>query len=1143
MFILKSKTAKISILVIILVCLFMGLLPAFSFFQNNAQAYSIPSTLVEWMNHPCFKYLQADVQYLIQNYDPAIYEQMRKDTWQVSLAGLKETLANQLKWACNNLKDSSNHTSADPDKWTKEAKGKFSSTSHNSFFNSAILPSGHPNGHGSNNGFWSNGWENTLTALKRRPAPSPDGKPDPNNPSDPDNPNPSGPTNPAPTPQEQPKPRMLSTAKQYPSGGSEGWQLNYYHYCFVVQPYNLARIYDVAIEPGGTNTPMLGIEKIESPTEEEYKTNPNMFAIPEIYAKPYEADTNKFYQELNWENITNEKKDSNGQAISGPSQYMATVSNMSMLMKVGCGGKGTLHMNWWVTVTVGDLGVNWFRTFKDGGYPNVPCVNFYGKDSGYWIGPEWGYAETESQGGVDKEKQNYDQVVNIQFDIDSPGRNSNDLQKGKAAEDTTEIVITATTEGGLWSDPGRGLPNRAAALIQDPDKGALPNIQKLIKGIQEVKNTGKPYKVNKQTGDYDPNGVVLEIGGGGTPGGQSLTPEGVRNFWNTAEPNRRNSVPVYENGMHFFKGGSSRYNDLFIVKAWYNSLIENRDAYSFGAKYNPANWIRNLLKDIVQPVLTWTVAGVKKVIMNGSTWITNEILKDGNVTVVTYETKEGLVTDTVMEIQDADQHSAVIFLYDFVQRIAIILFILVVLVIGLQLLKESLLVSGQGGESAKAALPRFIVFGIMVFFAKYVMLLVLYVNNIMVKAFFDIKFFREANILVSLGNVGLGEMIWVCIVAILLILGALCIYFAYVYRTAALCALLVISPLAFLCGILDSTKEYFQKWWSYTLATIFIQFIHTIVYCTFIAIWASVTSSSGVGLFASGDWIDTISKYMIALCAMILTLTLPPKIMSGAIAGAGSVARGYIAGRAITAAAGGAKRALGRGARLATKKGRDDFKGRHSNLFGGKDGGGEPTDKGGGPFGGDEGGSPSKTGGTKPLGGGGAGTKVLQPKNGAEVADRINNARGNKNPDELDADWNNEKDKMDAAKKLYDGVYGTGAVSSETIEKAAKGDRHPLNTDQAHFGGVGKPTVSPNQNGPNGPAVHRPSSGPRGTRGERSLEDTEMSNVRRKHGDGGGSSKEDLLEIKSKQSKAEQQGRQIQSKLDDIQRRQQDDNK
>jgi hypothetical protein len=829
---------------------------------------------------------------------------------------------------------------------------------------------------------------------------------------------------PGETPQEQPAdpaaaprpPDRMATSSSAQATSKDDI-FSYFHYGGTMRPHHFDNIYRSTVEEadGKSYNKIVGIEGLETPTIQKWKDSKDY-----IFRDPIDDKIDPVANREDFET------------------YMG--HSEAIIFKVGCGSKGSKHMNWWMSCYVGDLYVNWFRTYKDGSLPNVPCWNQFGKDTEYWLSGTGGSQYTDPlTAALVAEK--YPQVLNLQFDIEAYATSKPpEDQEGNVAEDMTEVVITATTKSGRTSDEGRGIPGMAVTRLDNE----IVNIQDCINAVTFVKDTGKNFKCTvDKPGRYAEDGILAGEGGHCW----EMSPEGfdgksgVNYFWLCAEPYRTGAHAeniVTKDGQHIqvWKGGSSRLNDLYLIKAFYKTLLDNRNAYSFGAKFNPLNWLKSLLVGLVKPVLTNSVMGVKRVIRDGSVWITKEVTKSGDVVIVERETRNG----TVIEIEDPEKQSAVIFLYNFVQRIAVILFILVVLVIGLQLMKESFLSSGGSGQKAKEALSRFTIFGLMVFFAKYIFLLVLYFNNILVKAFWDIDFFANADIIVHLATVGLGELIWICVIAILLILGACIIFFAYVYRTAALCALLVLSPLAFLCGILDSTRQYFQRWWQFTISTVFLQFLHTIIYCTFIAIWTSVNSIGGAGLFGTGSWIDVISKYLIVLCAMVLTLTLPPKIMSGAM-GAGQMAMAYIGSKAVMKAAGGIAKIPGKAKnKISNKVSKMRQQRRTSKETG-------PTP----PPPGDDGPSPTTQAQREPrtpTPGGNPG-HVPSPKDNDDFSNRVDGLKGGKSAEDLDGDWNNlnNREQHEYASDLYEQAHGTGIVDEDHIASMVGGDKNPLNID------------------------------------------------------------------------------------------------
>lgn len=594
-----------------------------------------------------------------------------------------------------------------------------------------------------------------------------------------------------------------------PSAGTKDDPWTYGHYAMVIAPENLKNIYIGSSSKGdGSDMNLVhsiaGIEGIQS------KNNLSDFDVPSPDSPDFESARRRV---------------------------------PSVQIKVGAGSAS--KMNWWLTLSTGDLCLNWFRTYKDAdGYGNIPAVNLYGADTPIF------YA-------TDK----YDKKIrNLQYDQEAPAADKG--QAGKPAEDSTEPVITATTGTGTFTDVGRGLPVGATADAQ-------LRIQDVDNLLQEINNVSV---------DGTTSGKVK-----GNDSTNHLTPKGVREYWQASEPFRRDAT--YDPVTGRWDGGSSRKNDLAIIRAYYQALRDNQNSYSFGAKFSLTNLIRGFLLDITKPLLTAGVKGMKYTIKNGSNGIIAMVLKDGKASVVERTTADN---STIYTLDKPEVHSVVIWLYDYVRALCFALFVLVVILVAFQGLKADVLSTREGKVSAMKAGGR--IFGAMicVLFAKYVFLAFLYLNQLFVQVIFKIPFFSKANMVVTLDSVGLGEMIWILLVAILLIVGVIVLYALYTYRMVALAILLVISPLAFLAMVMESTHTYFQRWLNTTISTIFLQTMHVFIYATFLAIYVEMLSI-GPGVFGTGGVFDSLTKYLVPLMAIVAIIILPPKFLQGSLAHGGAV--------------------------------------------------------------------------------------------------------------------------------------------------------------------------------------------------------------------------------------------------------------
>jgi len=688
----------------------------------------------------------------------------------------------------------------------------------------------------------------------KKPEENPENKPSPNNP-----PEPSGKKQ---SPEERLK-DILEREKQHsPQAQSLDDKFSYYHYAMVLRPKNFQHLYDIVVEPGDEGQHASGANDLLDPPQKTYldfrdNKGINLFFDPADAG--YKPGTEEFYAHYPTDNI---------------------------LVKVGEGGTGTARMQWWQVLSVGDLCVNWMRNYKDGDKFNVPCLNFFGWDTNYWLADKWIVANTVGEVTI----------RNLQFDIESVGTNKEPGKGGEEAESSAEIFIRATPSGSGTAILGRiatsgGIPGPGVRYIED----RLDEIDKCINAVLFTTQTGNPYRYsNSNTCEYDEHGEILA----GKDHIWQLDKEHIKTFWSACEPYRTGWTHVEDDGKggYIWRGPNSRIADLIQIRTWYKLVLDTKNAYGVAGLVNPANLLRKMLLAIAKPLIENSVKGVKNVISRGSYWVTKEITKSGDIAIHTSTNNRG---ETEITIADPDKTSAVMFLYDFVKKICLVLFIFVILTIGIQYLKESV----SGGEAAKEAIPRFFMFGMLVFFAKYVVLLLLYFNNIIVKAFWHIELFSKGNILLSVPSVGVAEAIFICLVGLCLVLLCIILYGLYIYRTAAICALVVLSPAAMLSGVLESTRQYFKQWWSYLISTIFIQVFHTVVYCIFIAIWLSLVSQS-VGVFGTGGWIDLIAKYLVCICALVLTITLPPKLMSSTMA-SGRILFGMATGMALRSAIGG----------------------------------------------------------------------------------------------------------------------------------------------------------------------------------------------------------------------------------------------
>ncbi|RJX22777.1 MAG: hypothetical protein C4575_00590 [Desulforudis sp.] len=142
-------------------------------------------------------------------------------------------------------------------------------------------------------------------------------------------------------------------------------------------------------------------------------------------------------------------------------------------------------------------------------------------------------------------------------------------------------------------------------------------------------------------------------------------------------------------------------------------------------------------------------------------------------------------------------------------------------------------------------------------------------------------------------NAALGSAFVVLIGAIVLILMLCILYIIYQLRLATILIMVVLSPVAFACYILDDTQYITYEWLKGFIAVVFMQFIHVIILAVFEATMLSGT--------------EVLSACLMCICMIYLMIKVPSMMLrSGTASGvsSGGRAAAYFIGRRLGSAAG-----------------------------------------------------------------------------------------------------------------------------------------------------------------------------------------------------------------------------------------------
>lgn len=223
-----------------------------------------------------------------------------------------------------------------------------------------------------------------------------------------------------------------------------------------------------------------------------------------------------------------------------------------------------------------------------------------------------------------------------------------------------------------------------------------------------------------------------------------------------------------------------------------------------------------------------------------------------------------------------------------VRAIALWLVLILLVIASLKAIAGS--VSGYGLYTARSIIPRCAFAVVGGYFALWLCQLILDINWAMsydvvgsssiltdpLQGFYE-KLIEQA----SMGSS------FVLLLATIVLIVMLCILFImYHLRYAIILLLVVLSPVAITCYILDDTQYITFTWLKSYVAIVFLQFIHVVI----LAVFEST-------MFAG---MDVLSNCLISLCMVYLMLKLPGWLLRGATVGGasgGAVAGAYMAGR------------------------------------------------------------------------------------------------------------------------------------------------------------------------------------------------------------------------------------------------------
>lgn len=139
-------------------------------------------------------------------------------------------------------------------------------------------------------------------------------------------------------------------------------------------------------------------------------------------------------------------------------------------------------------------------------------------------------------------------------------------------------------------------------------------------------------------------------------------------------------------------------------------------------------------------------------------------------------------------------------------------------------------------------------------------------------------------------NAALGSAFVILVGAVVLILMLCILYIVYQLRLATILILVVLSPVAFACYILDDTQYVTYAWLRGFIAVVFMQFIHVVILGVF-----EETMLSGS---------EVLSSCLMCICMIYLMLKIPSLILRAGTAGSaasGGKAMAYFVGRKAAA--------------------------------------------------------------------------------------------------------------------------------------------------------------------------------------------------------------------------------------------------